>query len=109
MLFFAGTGRLNEYVETARPQSGKRIRQWIRLKQEAKQNFRECIAALEETAVDTRFLEIESAVTARRAAETPEAKAAAALKQESDVGDSIDPSEARSEAPEASRRQRDEI
>lgn len=70
VFFLAGTDRLNRYASTSRP-SGDELWDWMQLRRDAENDFRDCLAVLEANIVDRRLLTAENTLQQRRIAEDP--------------------------------------
>lgn len=67
LLFLEGTRRLNEHVSTPRP-GFERIFEWVQLRQDAEQDLRACVAALERGVIAGSLLKAEQTLADERAA-----------------------------------------
>jgi hypothetical protein len=69
--FFAGAGRLNNYVNTARPTDALDMTDWLKLRNDAFKDFRDCIRLLDEKVGAQLLLQESRALDARRDEEDP--------------------------------------
>jgi hypothetical protein len=69
--FFAGAGRLNNYVNTSRPDSALDVSDWVKLRNDARKDFRDCIRLLDTKVGASILLQESRALDTRRDAEDP--------------------------------------
>jgi hypothetical protein len=69
--FFAGAGRLNNYVNTPRPESALDVSDWVKLRNDAWKDLRDCVRLLDDKVGASILLQESRDLDSRRDTEDP--------------------------------------